>query len=534
MSDSTLNFPVAPGDEHAVPPPVEEAKTPEGALIERKARPEVPIQRRLLFIGTGVLIAAGFAGLALVRHAAEAQQADSTAPKTTGSVMFAPKRDISAGDAGVEFNSVNQPKTQASTAGDGSKNEALAKFQHDFPFVKPPDYLLNGGQQQNGQAGQASTQTGATQSPGMAPFQRSFMPAGNGGSTQMGAFSANGEERESDAQMYRRLEREARLAGTRVDFSKKGDGQPSTSATSAATPQGTPTSSLANGYAGSTGSDLRELGQIAKELVAAQGGTPQSSQPSHLSAPGTMPTNPGPASTQTSSSYPMDDVVKRMQGDVMKTWRTGPLSPYEIKAGWDIPCELKQEMDTEAPGIVSCSVRHNVKDTRTGSYILIPAGSTMIGTYKPATSGNAGIQAVEAIFTRIIFPDTSSMDLDAIVAQDNKGEAGIRGKANNHYKAIISAAVLQTLVSTGSALLLNRTGGAAAGGLGYYPSASQAAEAGAANSVNEVGSQFTKRAMNIPVTIHVNAGTVINFELDRDLQFEGPYKDRKPLMSAVQ
>jgi type IV secretion system protein VirB10 len=175
-----------------------------------------------------------------------------------------------------------------------------------------------------------------------------------------------------------------------------------------------------------------------------------------------------------------------------------------------------------------------VKDTRTGSYILIPAGSTMIGTYKPATSGNAGIQAVEAIFTRIIFPDTSSMDLDAIVAQDNKGEAGIRGKANNHYKAIISAAVLQTLVSTGSALLLNRTGGAAAGGLGYYPSASQAAEAGAANSVNEVGSQFTKRAMNIPVTIHVNAGTVINFELDRDLQFEGPYKDRKPLMSAVQ
>ena len=120
------------------------------------------------------------------------------------------------------------------------------------------------------------------------------------------------------------------------------------------------------------------------------------------------------------------------------------------------------------------------------------------------------------------------MDLEAIAAQDNKELAGFAAKPKP-LQGNISATMLQALVASGEALLEPRWW-RAGGGIGYYPSASQAAESGAANSVMETGSQLTRRAIHIPVTIHVNAGAVIGFQLDRDLQFDGPYHDRKPLM----
>ena len=559
MSDNTIEFPSVPGDD----PEEQEQPAPaskEPIRLRRKAKPEVPIKRRLIFIGGGLLVAAAFVGLMLMQRASASQQ-EGAGAKNTGTELFAPSKNLSPADANMEFSAANQPKATAQsngTASDGSRNAALAKWEHDFPFVAPPDYLKNGTapppSQPNGAAPNPQQPNGTpqNQNTGLGGFRNSFFSPnsngngnGNGTTTTSAGLMGAGEHSETDAEMYRRLEREARLAPSRVDVSKKGDGTlRANSLPGGGGPSYTPSvqgitpASLSMNAAASPVEQIRALGELAKGLVASQsggGGSPAPTQAlaSRLAAAVPQTNTPSPSgSSSSSSSSGTSGVIQRMADHTMKTWRNTALSPYEIIAGTDIPCALKQEMDTEAPGVVECQVTKNIKNSYSLTQVMIPAGSTMIYTYKPATSGNAGISRVDAIATRIIFPDTSSMDLETLAAQDNKGEAGIAGKANNHYRAIISSAVLQTLVSTGSALLLNRSGGASGGGLGYYPSMSQAAESGAANSINEVGSQLTRRAMNIPVTIHVKAATVIHFELDKDIPFDGPYKDRKPLSAG--
>ena len=54
---------------------------------------------------------------------------------------------------------------------------------------------------------------------------------------------------------------------------------------------------------------------------------------------------------------------------------------YEVKAGCLIPAVLEQQLNSDLPGLIRALVRENVYDTVTGKYVLIPAGSTLVGIY---------------------------------------------------------------------------------------------------------------------------------------------------------
>ena len=57
------------------------------------------------------------------------------------------------------------------------------------------------------------------------------------------------------------------------------------------------------------------------------------------------------------------------------------LGTYEIKAGWEIPAVLEQNLNSDLPGDLKALVMSNVYDTATGRYLLIPQGSRLIGRY---------------------------------------------------------------------------------------------------------------------------------------------------------
>src|SRR5262249_34174958 len=61
--------------------------------------------------------------------------------------------------------------------------------------------------------------------------------------------------------------------------------------------------------------------------------------------------------------------------------RTASISEYEIKAGWEIPAMLEQEINSDLPGEIKALVTANVYDTATGRHLLIPQGSRLIGSY---------------------------------------------------------------------------------------------------------------------------------------------------------
>ncbi len=72
--------------------------------------------------------------------------------------------------------------------------------------------------------------------------------------------------------------------------------------------------------------------------------------------------------------------------DYLSSTRSAPLGTYEIKAGWEIPAVLEQNLNSDLPGDLKALVMSNVYDTATGQYLLIPQGSRLIGKYDSRVS----------------------------------------------------------------------------------------------------------------------------------------------------
>ena len=114
----------------------------------------------------------------------------------------------------------------------------------------------------------------------------------------------------------------------------------------------------------------------------------------------------------------------RQADDYLRSTREAPLSRYEIKAGWEIPAVLEQSLNSDLPGELKALVTSNVYDTATGLYLLIPQGSRLIGKYDSHVS--YGQDGVQVAWSRIIYPDASSVDLDGMMGLDSHGNAGLR------------------------------------------------------------------------------------------------------------
>ncbi|MBV8771779.1 MAG: hypothetical protein JO166_05545, partial [Deltaproteobacteria bacterium] len=126
--------------------------------------------------------------------------------------------------------------------------------------------------------------------------------------------------------------------------------------------------------------------------------------------------------------------------DYLSSVRTAPLSPYEIKAGWEIPAVLEQSLNSDLPGGIKALITSNVFDTATGRYLLIPQGSRLIGKYDSRIS--YGQDGVQVVWDRIIFPDGSSVDINGMVGLDAHGNSGLRFDVDHHYKRLFGFAAL--------------------------------------------------------------------------------------------
>ncbi len=96
-----------------------------------------------------------------------------------------------------------------------------------------------------------------------------------------------------------------------------------------------------------------------------------------------------------------------------------PASPYTVMAGSVIPAVLVSGINSDLPGPILAQVSQNVFDSATGKYLLIPQGSRLIGAYRNASA--YGQQRVQIAWQRLIFPNTSSMDLPQMPGADQSG-----------------------------------------------------------------------------------------------------------------
>lgn len=197
--------------------------------------------------------------------------------------------------------------------------------------------------------------------------------------------------------------------------------------------------------------------------------------------------------------------------------RMRALSPFEIKAGWEIPAVLEQDINSDLPGEIRALVRESVYDTASGQYVLVPQGSRLVGTYdsKVAYAQNALL----VVWNRIIFPDGSSIDLEGMGSQDVRGQSGLRGKVNNHYGRLFGTAVLSTAFSAAAVVAQNRRQN-----VFTVPSSQDVATSAAASEIARLGAAITRKNLNVQPTIRILTGTRFSVRVHKDLLFEAPYR----------
>lgn len=204
--------------------------------------------------------------------------------------------------------------------------------------------------------------------------------------------------------------------------------------------------------------------------------------------------------------------------------RVDALSRYEVKAGWDIPATLEQEMNSDLPGDVRGIVRENVYDTATGRYLLIPQGSRVIGSYNSRVAyGQKGLQVV---WTRLIYPDGSSINLGGLNGQDVRGQSGFRDRVDNHYGKLLAIAAVTSIFAAGVELS-QRQNNAGSGGIYSQPTINQTISAAVGQQIGQLGTSIAQKQLNVQPTITIPIGYRFTIRVRKDLIFDAPYAERQ-------
>jgi type IV secretion system protein TrbI len=197
-------------------------------------------------------------------------------------------------------------------------------------------------------------------------------------------------------------------------------------------------------------------------------------------------------------------------------------------AGSIIPAVLISGIDSDLPGPILAQLAQNVLDSASGSYVLIPQGSRLIGSYQNAST--YGQERVAIAWQRLIFPNTSSIDLPQMPGTDASGYTGFADQVNHHYLATFGTAAVMSLISAGQMVgqMAAFGGGGTYGAYGYYQPnqwamAGESAGSAASGQLGGVGQQMIGNGMNRPPTNSIRPGYEFEVMVTQDLVFPGPY-----------
>jgi type IV secretion system protein VirB10 len=209
-----------------------------------------------------------------------------------------------------------------------------------------------------------------------------------------------------------------------------------------------------------------------------------------------------------------------------------PASPWTIDEGSVISAIMLFGVNSDYPGDLVAQIERPLYDTATGRYLLVPAGSRLIGRFHQL---NGPFQERIAIaWHRLVLPNNWSMALPEMPSTDNRGFAGVTGDVNHHYASTIGAALFSTLLAIGptvgttlampsSAAVSPFTGGV------YQTDPQQQIAMTAANSAaGQMASTSTKWVQPYlmrPNTVTIPPGTRLDVFVNADLVLPAPYHD---------
>lgn len=193
---------------------------------------------------------------------------------------------------------------------------------------------------------------------------------------------------------------------------------------------------------------------------------------------------------------------------------TAPAGRFVVSAGSTIAAALITGLSSDLPGQIVAQVTEDVFDTVTGHTRLIPQGTRLIGAYDARVS--YGQSRALVVWTRLIFSDGRSIDLDRMVGTDAAGQSGLTDRVDNHSGKLLMAGLLSALFGVG-------TNAATTGG-GDNADIAFAIRESAGRSVENAGDKIVGRQLDVQPTITIRPGARVRVLVSRDLAL-APWRD---------
>jgi len=167
-------------------------------------------------------------------------------------------------------------------------------------------------------------------------------------------------------------------------------------------------------------------------------------------------------------------------------------------------------IDSDLPGQIEGQVSQNVYDTVSGTHLILPQGTKLLGQYDSRVT--YGQSRVLVVWTRILRPDGSNLDLEGMPGVDLSGYSGMTGSVDRHLGRVLTAVVLGSVIQAG----------ASAGTSYSNPTFAGVARQGAGQGVNEATQQIVRKELQLQPTIRVAPGARFAVFTTRDVIITPP------------
>lgn len=195
------------------------------------------------------------------------------------------------------------------------------------------------------------------------------------------------------------------------------------------------------------------------------------------------------------------------------------LSRYELKRGSVIPATLITGLNSDLPGRITAQVSQNVYDSATGYRLLIPQGTKLFGRYDSKVS--FGQERVLVVWTDLIFPNGSTLQIGGMAGTDTEGYGGFRDKVDRHLWRTFGSAALVAVIGTGIDMSMPESST-----LATQDTASDAARRNFAETFGRVAEQTISKNLNVQPTIMIRPGYMFNVLVDQDIAFASAYRNQ--------
>jgi len=181
-----------------------------------------------------------------------------------------------------------------------------------------------------------------------------------------------------------------------------------------------------------------------------------------------------------------------------------PLSPWQVMAGSVLRAALITGLNSDLPGFVVAQLTDDVFDSVTGTVLLLPRGTRLLGRYDSQVA--FGQERALVVWHRLILPDGTSVVIENLPATDEAGYAGISDTVDMHGWRLARGILLSSLLGVGTELAWANEG-----------DVTRAFRESVQDGTDKAAGALVKRELDVQPTLRVRPGWPLAVLVHRDL-----------------